>query len=171
MSNIQTSLKALSLTVLIYHLYQLSSRWQQLPKEIPQGSKYLLFIIPILAAVLWLLIGYLSKHPSKLKDHNLTAAKKDQQSKRTDIVTRIVQNASFCALLFSNQAMLESASGLSDQLPQTLAIILAALSISAPLYLLIRRATSKDSRHNSNDSLTVLTKDEPHIHLAGLTPG
>lgn len=33
MSNIQTSLKALSLTVLIYHLYQLSSRWQQLPKK------------------------------------------------------------------------------------------------------------------------------------------
>lgn len=153
-NRLKITLFTISIAIFGYHMFHLFYLWPNIPERIAihftgsgtadnWGSKYFLLAIPVLSILIWLFIGFLVKRPEKMNYINLTEANKEIQYKRMEIVMLLLQNVSFIAFILINEAMLRNAVGMASELPFYLALILLAICVVAPFYLLIWSATLK----------------------------
>ncbi|MCM3672057.1 DUF1648 domain-containing protein [Mesobacillus maritimus] len=147
------TLMIISTFILCYHIFKLFYLWSEIPfqiaihfsSETPDnwGPKYILFIIPIVSILSWLLIGLLVKNPERLNYVNLTEANKKIQFTRAERVMLLIQNLSFISFILANEALLKNAVGMESSLPFSIAIVLLVICFIAPVYLLIWASTLK----------------------------
>ena len=139
-------LSIISILVFGYHTFSLFYLWSDIPSQIAihftgktpdnWGSKYFLFVIPVISIFIWFLIGVLVKSPEKMNYVNLTEANKEIQFSRTGKVMLLIQNLSFISLILANEAMLRNAAGIESAFPFTISLLLLAICFIAPFYLL-----------------------------------
>jgi hypothetical protein len=143
----------ISISIFCYHIFNLLSLWTTIPDSIAihftndtpdnWGSKYILFIMPILSIFVWFLIGILVKKPEKLNYVNLTEVNKEIQFSRAEKVMILIQNFSFLFFILANEAFLRYSVGMESNIPFVTSLTLLALCLIAPIYLLIWAATLK----------------------------
>jgi hypothetical protein len=143
----------ISTSILIYHGFNIFHLWSDIPNQIAihfsneqpdnWGSKYFLFIMPIISFFFWLLIQILIRKPEKLNYVNLTEKNKEIQYLKAEKVMLLIQYLGSITFIFANEAFLRSAVGMETTLPLSIAIVLLAVCIISPLYLLFWGATLK----------------------------
>lgn len=149
----QIALLIISIIIFCYHCFNLIYLWSDIPNQMAihfsndkpdnWGPKYMLFIMPIVGILIWIMIGFLVNKPEKLNYINLTEANREIQFLRTKKVLILLQNLSFIILIIANEAMLKSAVGMETSLTFSIAIVLLIVCIIAPVYLLIWASTLK----------------------------
>jgi hypothetical protein len=147
------TLIVISTSILFYHGFNLFHLWSDIPNKIaihfsndqPDNwdSKYFLFIMPIVSVFFWLLIQILVRKPEKLNYVNLTEKNKEIQYLKAEKVMLLIQYLGSITFIFANEAFLRSAVGMETTMPLSIAIVLLAICIISPLYLLFWGATLK----------------------------
>jgi hypothetical protein len=147
------TLTIISISIFLYHGFNLFYLWSDIPNQIAihfsndqpdnWGSKYFLLIMPIISILFWLLLQLLVRKPEKLNYVNLTERNKEIQFLKAEKVMLLIQSLGSISFLFANEAFLRSAIGMEITLPLSIAIVLLAICMIAPLYLLFWSATLK----------------------------
>lgn len=140
------TLSIISILIFGYHIFNLFYLWSDIPSQIAihftgktsdnWGSKYFLFVMPVLSILIWFLIGLLVKNPEKMNYVNLTEANKEIQFARAGKVMLLIQNLGFIAFVMANEALLRNAAGLESAFPFAVSLFLLAICLIAPFYLL-----------------------------------
>ncbi len=140
----------ISFSIFCYHIFNLFHLWSDIPSQITihftdgePGSKFFLFVMPIISVFIWFLVGLFVRNPEKLNYVNLTEENKDIQYSRTQSVMILIQNVSFMTFIFANEALLDNAVGMESSLPIAISIVCLVICFIAPLYLLVWAATLK----------------------------
>ncbi|MGE6753720.1 DUF1648 domain-containing protein [Rossellomorea sp. NPDC071047] len=151
---LKLTLIIISTTILLYHTFHLFYLWSEIPNTIAihfskgepdhWGSKYFLFIMPIVSILTWFLIGLLVKKPEKLNYVNLTEGKKKIQYVKAEKVMVLIQYMGAVTFLFANEAFLRNAVGMESRLPFSIALTLLCICFIAPIYHLFWAATLKN---------------------------
>lgn len=144
----------LSTTILLYHTFHFVYLWSEIPDTIPihfskgepdqWGSKYFLFIMPIVSILTWFLIGLVANKPEKLNYVHLTEGNKKIQYVKAEKVMVLIQHMGAVTFLFANEAFLRNAVGMESRLPFSIALVLLAICFIAPIYHLFWAATLKN---------------------------
>lgn len=143
----------LCLIVLITHLFHLISIWEDIPNTIgilysddkPSqfGPKELLFIIPALSIILWIIIIYLKSIRKKFNYVNLTTENKESQYSAMYIMLTLIQTLSFIGCIWLNESFLRDAIGIDVNFYFTMSIISFSLCVFLPILLFIWSITLK----------------------------
>ncbi|MFI8575331.1 DUF1648 domain-containing protein [Rossellomorea aquimaris] len=151
---LKLTLILLSTTILLYHTFHLFYLWSEIPDTIAihfskgepdqWGSKYFLFIMPIVSILIWFFIGLLAKKPEKLNYVNLTEENKKVQYVKAEKVMVFIQYMGAVTIIFANEAFLRNAVGMESGFPFSIAIVLLAICFMAPIYHLFWAATLKN---------------------------
>ncbi|MGM0840194.1 MAG: DUF1648 domain-containing protein [Bacillota bacterium] len=151
---LKITLIIISTTILFYHTFHLFYLWSEIPNSIAihfskgepdhWGSKYTLFIMPIVSILTWFLIGLLVKKPEKLNYVHLTEENKEIQYVKAEKVMLVIQYLGSLSFVFTNEAALRNAVGMESGLPFSIAIVLLCICFVAPIYQLFWAATLKD---------------------------
>lgn len=144
----------ISTPILLYHAFHLFYLWSEIPNTIAihfrkgepdqWGSKYILFIMPVVSIITWFLIGLVVKIPEKLNYVNLTEGNKEIQYARAEKVMVIIQYMGAVTFIFANEAALRNAVGMESGLPFSMAIVLLCICLITPVYHLFWAATLKN---------------------------
>ncbi|MCR8848060.1 DUF1648 domain-containing protein [Rossellomorea sp. SC111] len=150
---LKCTLIIISITILFYHIVHLFSLWSEVPRTIPihfskgepdqWGSKYLLFIMPVVSILIWFFMGLLAKRPEKLNYVNLTEENKHRQYVKAEKGMVVIQYLSLMIFEFANEAFLRNAVGMDSSLPFSIALALMAICFLAPIYHLFWAARLK----------------------------
>ncbi|MGG1629530.1 DUF1648 domain-containing protein [Rossellomorea sp. NRS-1567] len=151
---LKLTLILISTTILLYHAFHLFYLWSEIPDTIAihfskgepdqWGSKYILFIMPIVSILTWFLIGLFVKKPEKLNYVNLTEENKEIQYIKVKKVMLVIQYLGTITFAFTNEAALRNAVGMESGLPSSIAIVLLCICFIAPIYHLFWAATLKN---------------------------
>jgi Protein of unknown function (DUF1648) len=151
---LKLTLIIISTTILLYHTFHLFYLWSEIPNTIAihfskgepdqWGSKYFLFIMPIVSILTWFLIRLVAKKPEKLNYVNLTEGNKEIQYAKADKVMVLIQHLGSITFIFANEAFLRNAVGMESRLPFSMAIVLLCICFMAPIYHLFWAATLKN---------------------------
>ncbi|QHE60455.1 DUF1648 domain-containing protein [Rossellomorea vietnamensis] len=143
----------ISMAILFYHFVHLFSLWSEIPSTIPihfnsrapdhWGSKYLLFIMPVVGIVLWFFMGLLARRPEKLNYVHLTEENKHIQYVKAEKLMVFIQYLCLMMFEFANEAFLRNAVGMDSSLPLSIALALMAICFLAPMYHMFWAATLK----------------------------
>ncbi len=143
----------ISTTTLIYHAFHIFSLWSEIPNTIAihfskgepdhWGSKYFLFLMPIVSILTWFLIGFLAKKPEKLNYIHLTEENKNRQYGKAERVLVLIQYLGSLIFVFANEAFLKDAVGMKSGLPYSITMVLLVICLVAPIYHLFWAATLK----------------------------
>ncbi|MBW3112422.1 DUF1648 domain-containing protein [Bacillus sp. MCCB 382] len=143
----------ISTTILIYHAFHLFSLWPEIPATIAihfshgepdyWGSKYILFLMPIVSLLIWFLIGFLVRNPEKLNYIHLTEENENIQYEQAERVLVLIQYLGSLTFVFSNEALLHEAVGMESSWPFSIAIVLLGICFVTPIYHLFWAATLK----------------------------
>ncbi|MCA1054101.1 DUF1648 domain-containing protein [Rossellomorea aquimaris] len=142
-----------STSIFLYHVYAMLHLWSDIPPRIAihfsdgepdeWGTKHVLFIMPIVSILFWLLLQKVSSKPEIFNYIHLTEENKKIQYSRAEKVLLLVQNLGFMALIFANEAFLGSAAGMETSFPFSIAIILLGICFIAPICLFVWALTLK----------------------------
>ena len=134
----------ISMAILFYHFVHLFSLWSEIPSTIPihfntgepdhWGSKYLLFIMPVVGIVLWFFMGLLARRPEKLNYVHLTEENKHIQYVKAEKLMVFIQYLCLMMFEFANEAFLRNAVGMDSSLPFSIALAFMAICFLAPMY-------------------------------------
>ncbi|WP_026859853.1 hypothetical protein [Jeotgalicoccus psychrophilus] len=137
----------LCLIILGAHLLHLISAWDNIPDSIllmysgdspsQSGPKELLFVTPLLAILLWLLIHFLRFIRKKFNYVKLTEENKDLQYNAMNTMLMSIQTLSCIGLISLNESFLRDTLNLSSNLYATAAIVFFVLCIVPPIALAI----------------------------------
>ncbi|WRP07441.1 DUF1648 domain-containing protein [Rossellomorea aquimaris] len=151
---LKLTLILISTTILFYHTFHLLYLWSEIPNTIAihfnkgepdhWGSKYILFIMPIVSVLTWLLIGLLVKKPENLNYVNLTEENKEIQYIKAKKVMLVIQYLGSLTFVSANEAALRNAVGMDSRLPFSIAVVLLCICFIAPIYHLFWAATLKN---------------------------
>ncbi|MEK4564382.1 hypothetical protein MKX54_06900 [Alkalihalobacillus sp. FSL R5-0424] len=137
-----TSLAIISIILFIGHIFILLTYWPELPQEIPiqsneTESKWLLWLLPMLAIGIWLFLNILTRHPERLNYIGLTEGNRHIMYTKGRRMSLILKHSGTLCLLFANQAFLHSVTEQSQLLPLTMTIVLGIITILYPVYFLV----------------------------------
>ena len=149
--NLRLIIISTAIFIFIYHGFNLIYLWSDIPNQIAihfsngkpdnWGTKFILFIMPIISVLIWFFMGLLVKSPEKLNYVNLTEDNKKNQYSKAEKVTLLIQYFGSTTFILANEALLRNAIGMESTLPFSIAIILLAMCFIAPIYLLFWSAT------------------------------
>ena len=149
--NLRLIIISVAIFIFIYHGFNLIYLWSDIPNQIAihysngepdnWGTKFILFIMPIISVLIWFFMGLLVKSPEKLNYVNLTEDNKKNQYSKAEKVTLLIQYFGSTTFILANEALLRNAIGMESTLPFSIAIILLAMCFIAPIYLLFWSAT------------------------------
>ena len=150
----RTSLAAY-LAVLVVHFIFLFVEWGNLPNDIAIhytdgqadrfGSKYILFILPVISLAAWLILGFLKRRPESYTYFNLTDKNKDFQYMKGRRMMTHMQYLASISIIFMNLAFLKEAAGEDHIIQLIIAVILIGLCFLLPIFFLIWSARLKES--------------------------
>lgn len=138
----ETSLAILSTLLFFGHCFILLSYWPEIPQEITiqsndTESKWLLWLLPMLAVGLWFFIHILTRHPERLNYIGLTEENKHVIYAKGRRMSLILKNSGSLSLLFANQAFLHSVVDQSEAMPLIMTAILGLITVLYPVYFLV----------------------------------
>lgn len=144
----------LSISALVSHWIHIISVWTDIPDRIAihftndepdhWGSKYVLLVMPVIALLVWWLLGKLTKHPEKFNYIHLTDKNRNKQYKMAGNMMAIIQNLALLLFIFANEAFLRSAIRTDDDIFFILSIVSLVLMLLVILYNVIWAARLKD---------------------------
>ncbi|WP_430787406.1 DUF1648 domain-containing protein [Virgibacillus flavescens] len=150
---LKLTLILISASIIFYHGFHLFYLWPDIPSQIAIhfsngeadncGSKYFLFVMPIISILIWLLVQLLVRKPEKLNYINLTEKNKKIQFLKVKKVLLVIQYLGSITFIFLNEAFLRSSVGMETSLLFSVGIVLLSICLIAPLYLLIWASTLK----------------------------
>lgn len=137
-----TSLAILSTLLFFGHCFILLSYWPEIPQEITiqsndTESKWLLWLLPMLAVGLWFFIHILTRQPERLNYIGLTEENKHVMYAKGRRMSLILKNSGSLSLLFANQAFLHSVVDQSETMPLIMTAILGLITVLYPVYFLV----------------------------------
>ncbi|WYP27807.1 hypothetical protein NSQ54_06875 [Alkalihalobacillus sp. FSL W8-0930] len=132
----------LTLLLFLTHIFILLTYWPELPHEIPiqsseTESKWLLWLLPMLAIGLWLFIHILTRHPERLNYIGLNEGNRHIMYAKGRRMSLILKHSGTLCLLFANQAFLHSITDQSQLLPLTMTIVLGIITTLYPVSFLV----------------------------------
>lgn len=143
-------------TALTAHLLHLISLWGKIPGTVflmysgdspsQSGPKELLFLVPALAILLWLVILFIRTKKEKFNYINLTEDNKELQYKAMDTMMVSIQILSFIGLISINESLLRDALSIDSELYTTIGLILIILCTAPPITLAIWSITAFKKR-------------------------
>lgn len=127
------------------HLSHLISVWDNIPSSISlmysgenpnqNGSKLLLFLLPVLTVILWIFLQFLRSIRKKFNYINLTEENKFLQYNAMNMMLMSIQTLSFAGLICINEAFLRNTLELNAGLFETSAIISLVLCVVPPIII------------------------------------
>lgn len=129
--------------ILSIHILHLISVWNTIPDTIflmysgetpsQTGPKELLFLVPALALLLWLVILFLNSKKEKFNYINLTEKNKKIQYKAMDRMLVSIQILSFIGFISINESFLRDTLGLNSAFYITAGLVFAILCAVPPI--------------------------------------
>lgn len=133
--------------VLLYHMFHLFMLWPELPDRVAihfsngeadgWGTKYNLFLLPILAVLWWAGANFFVKRPEKLNLPNTTEENREAMLFKGKKIMAIIQNAITMMFLFLNEEAAQNAAGHQSQILMGFVIFLLLISFIAAPFLLL----------------------------------
>ncbi len=135
------------LTVFSVHMIFLLLAWDNIPSKIGIhytngkadgfGSKYVLFLLPVISLITWASLGFVKKRPEKLNYLNLTEQNKEiQYMKGKQLMTHLPYFTAL-SIVFMNDSFLKEAMGENHTAQLTIAITLVGICVLMPFIYMI----------------------------------